>query len=214
MPINALVVVAHHDDAILWMGGTIKRFPAWNWHVVSMCVPRPERREYLNQTCKALQAKSTPFDFQDYQGGEAFSRNRQENMSARLADSIGNEQFDFVFTHSRRPDGEYGWHANHSEVCAIVNGLVQRGKLASGLDKVAFFSYRPIYGYGGRATVARLDAEFYVQLSYDELLFKCQWIKNAPDADENLTRGLGSPCPNPEAFDGDGLKLPPDFIPK
>ena len=44
MSTNALVVVAHHDDAILWMGGTIQRFQDWNWHVVSICVPNPARR--------------------------------------------------------------------------------------------------------------------------------------------------------------------------
>jgi LmbE family N-acetylglucosaminyl deacetylase len=210
---NALVVVAHHDDAILWMGGTIQRFRDWNWHVVSMCVRDPLRRDYLQRTCGALGVKSNPLDFLDHQGGEPFSQNGRERMVNRLIDTTGGATFDWVFTHSRDRFGEYGGHANHSEMVHLVTALVQAGRLTTGMNRVAFFSYYPVYGFDGRATVARPDATHQLQLTYSELLFKCHWTMQAPDAESSL-KNIGYPCPNPEAFEGNGLELPRPFIPR
>ncbi|MGA2068328.1 MAG: PIG-L family deacetylase [Thermoguttaceae bacterium] len=212
MPTNALVVVAHHDDAILWMGGTIRRLRDWNWRIVSMCVPDPVNREYLQQTCDALGVKSSPFTFADYQRDAAFARNDREQMNAALLRAVGDEKFDWVFTHNPDEFGEYAFHANHSETVQVATALVQGGRLTTGMDRVAFFSYRLIYGRS-RATVARLEATHYLQLTYDELLFKCQWTMRAPDAETNL-KNIRYPCPNPEAFVGDGLQLPDPFIPR
>jgi LmbE family N-acetylglucosaminyl deacetylase len=213
MSTNALVVVAHHDDAILWMGGTIQRLRDWNWHVVSMCVPDPRRKDYLQQTCEALGVRSSPVSFADYQGGAPFTGNDREQMVNALAGAVDGAKFDWVFTHSRHPSGEYGGHTNHSEMVSLVTSLVQEGKLTTGMNRVAFFCYYPMYGGDGRAPVARPDATHQLQLTYAELLFKCHWTMQAPDVETSL-RNIGYPCPNPEAFEGDGLQLPRPFIPR
>jgi hypothetical protein len=134
-------------------------------------------------------------------------------MVTELANAVGGAKSDWVFTHSRDQFGEYGGHANHSEIVQVVTAVVRRGTLTTDMSRVAFFCYHPIYGCDGRATVARLDATHDLQLTYEELLFKCQWAMRAPDAGTSL-KNLGYPCPNPESFEGDGLQLPRPFIPR
>jgi hypothetical protein len=48
-------------------------------------------------------------------------------------------------------------------------------------------------------------------LRYSELLLKADWCNKVPDPYD--LEGLGFPCPNPEAFEGDDLKLPKPFVP-
>lgn len=207
---NSLAVVAHHDDVILWMGGTVQhlRSLGWNWHVVCFCTHNlPDRRQYFERLCAALGVKHTVFEFDDYPGGKCFAQNSCEEMTTALVKAVAGEKFDLVFTHS--PTGEYGWHANHGEVAEVVTALVKGGSLTTGLDRLAYFCYAPFCGR--LATVARTDATHYLQLTYEELYFKCRWCKDVPDP-YNL-KGIGFACPNPEAFWGERLTLPiPPFI--
>jgi LmbE family N-acetylglucosaminyl deacetylase len=212
---EALCVVAHHDDAIIWMGGAIQRMRGhgWKWTIAAMCVPDQNRRRYYEECCQALDSKTLSMSFADYQGGQVFERNSQERMSLDLKNGLGGKRFDWVFTHSRHHSSEYGFHANHIEVATVVAELVQNGQLGNGTSRLAHFSYAPIYGGDGRATVARPGSSYYLQLTYGELLTKCEWCSRAPDADTNLYN-IGFPCPNPEAFEVDGGQLPRPFIPK
>jgi LmbE family N-acetylglucosaminyl deacetylase len=149
--------------------------------------------------------------FHDYQVGDPFSRNNRGEMRSRLLDAIDGQIFDLVFTHSRDEHGEYwGRHANHVEVRELATELVGNNKLGPGIQGLAYFSYDVIYG-SGTATCARHDANFYLQLTYPELLWKCQLCSLAPDANSSL-RNLGFPCPNPEGFEGDQFDLPEPFV--
>ena len=149
--------------------------------------------------------------FNDYQDGEPFSCNNRDEMRSRLLNAIDGQTFDLVFTHSRGKHGEY-WarHANHVEVREVATELARSKTLGPGIQRLAYFSYDVIYG-GGTATCARCDANFYLQLTYPELLWKCQLCSLAPDANSSL-RNLGFPCPNPEGFEGDQLELPEPFV--
>ncbi len=209
---NALAVVAHHDDVVLWMGGTVQRLRSlgWNWHIVCFCTRNlPDRREYFLRLCEALGVKQTVFEFRDYQGEATFAYNDCEQMKAELLKAVPNEKFDWVFTHSRDKASEYGRHANHLEVAEVVTTLVESGRLVTDKSRLAHFCYAPIYG--NLATVAKLDAARYLQLTYEELSFKCDWCKRVPDPG-NLS-GIGYPFPDPEAFRGVDLALPtPPFV--
>jgi len=204
---NAIAVVAHHDDHILWMGGMIQRMKSfgWHWTLIAMCAPDPDRRAYFTRCSDALGVESQSMGFHDYMDGPAFKRNSREKMRDDLVGAIRGKAFDFVFTHSRDPDGEYGFHANHCEVETVVTSLVKSGELGRGPASIAYFSYAAMFTRS--ATTARSHASYYLQMTYLELQQKCAWCMQAPDVDENL-RSLGFPCPNPEAFVGDGLQLP------
>jgi|SRR5579864_2019262 len=211
---DALAVVAHHDDHILWMGGTLQRTLAagWRWKLVAMCVPEPAKQMYYHACCRAIGTGGSCMVFQDYQAGSAFSRNQRAAMEGQLLNAIQANAFDYVFTHSRHAHGEYGGaHANHIEVREIVETMVRAGQIGKGAGSLAYFSYDLLYGGGGKATAAITNSDYFLQLTYPELMLKCHWCQQAPDANTNLAN-LGFPCPNPEAFEGDGLTLPAPFM--
>lgn len=106
--------------------------------------------------------------------------------------------------------GEYGGHANHTEVRQVVLELVRQRELRCDSIHIAQFAYEAIYG-GGLPTCARLDCGFYLRLTYEELAEKCRLSSLAPDVETSL-RNLEYPCPNPEGFEGEGLQLPEPFV--
>jgi LmbE family N-acetylglucosaminyl deacetylase len=211
---TAIAITAHHDDAVLWCGGTILRTArelGWKWTVVALCVPDKERQGYFKNYCGAVGVSSVAARLADYQEGPAFSRNTQEAYNQEIMNATQGKSFDWVFTHSRGQHGEYGFHANHAEVQEATKALAADGRFGAGLERLIYFSYSPIYRFGGLATVAKQQSAFYLQLTYEELAGKCDWCKRVPDARPNL-ENLAFPCPNPEAFAGDRVQLPPPFI--
>ena len=205
--IRAIALTAHHDDALLWCGGTIRRTRAlgWNWTIVAMCVPDMERQRYLEDYCRAAGASLHHFAFNDYLAGEPFSINNRDEFLAVLKPIVVDNSYDFVVTHSRDVGGEYGGHANHEEVREAVSSLVPP-------DQLVYFCYGREIGLNGKAPTARIDADYHVQLHYDEIVEKALWCQRAPDAKTNL-RWLGYPCPNPEGF-RTGKILGSPFIPQ
>ena len=204
---KAIAITAHHDDAVLWCGGTILRTNrlGWNWTVVALCVADLQKQRYFDDYCNAAKVNSQRFDYDDYQDGAAFSRNSRHSLTQEIKRLLAATSYDFVFTHSRDPGGEYGGHANHDEVLqATLDVVPNKG--------IICFSYNPEFGYNGRATTARRDADYHVQLTYEELIHKATWCQSAPDAQSNL-RAIGFPCPNPEGFRTAVKDLPDAFIP-
>jgi LmbE family N-acetylglucosaminyl deacetylase len=215
---KALAVVAHHDDHVLWMGGAIQRTRqmGWDWTLIAMCIPPDGRDPYFRDCSAALGFPGRAMRFEDYMTAPENKANSRGQMEQQLRHSIQGQKFDFVFTHSRYAHGEYSAsHANHNEVREIVASMVSSRELGQGPQSLAYFAYDIIYGGRGLATVAKKappsEAKFFAQLTYPELIFKCQWCQRAPDLTTNL-KSLGFPCPNPEGFEGDGLILPAPFI--
>lgn len=213
---RALAVVAHHDDHVLWMGGTIRRLADlnWSWLLVAMCVPDKAQRQYFEQCARAYRQEFASMAFEDYQAGDVFSRNDEIKMKTELARVVSGWEFDLVFTHSRDAGrgegggarGEYGGHANHTEVRQVVAALVTDGVIRCQGRSVVQFAYSAM-NVPGTATSARRDASCFVQLTYDELRQKCDLCARAPDLEDSL-RNLAFPCPNPEAFETQNLALP------
>ena len=139
---KAVAIVAHHDDHVLWMGGTIQRLAAtgWHWTVIAMCVPEHERLNYFHHSCSVFGAIPIAMQFHDYQVGDPFSRNNRGEMRSRLLGAIEDQKFDLVFTHSRGELGEYwGRHANHFEVRELAAELVRSNTLGPGNSTPCLF---------------------------------------------------------------------------
>jgi len=204
---SAIAITAHHDDAVLWCGGAILRTlrMGWRWTVLALCIPDQQRQIYFDSYCAATGVVGRRFEFEDYQGGSIFSRNREAALSSKVKEILEGSKYDYIFTHSCDQGGEYGGHANHDEVLSVTKSLVPPNELI-------YFCYNPEFGYNGRATTARRDAEFHLQLNYDELIQKAGWCRMAPDAMSSL-QSIGFPCPNPEGFRTKRI-LPPPFIAK
>ena len=204
---KALVIVAHCDDAVLWMGGAVHRLGDWAWHIFSLCDGEGgTRSESFYRSCEALGTeKCNAFDFQDYSSGGSFSRNKKAEMVARLAEHI-DATYDYVFSHSLQAWNEYGHHDNHQEA-----GLVASEIATECSWPLVQFCYRPIYGAQGIATVADdKRADYYCQLDYEELQFKLKLIVKCFPCEAANLNNLGYPCPNPEAFAG--ISLPAPFV--
>ncbi len=165
---KALAIVAHHDDALLWMGGTMLRTSRqldWQWTVIAVCVPDPARQENFRDCCAAFGVAHRHLAFADYQAGQAFTRNKRADVQAALANQITGQSFDWVFTHARGPHGEYGRHANHVECRELTTELVGNGLAGRGKPTLGYFSYVAAYGLAGLATVASPNASHYLQLT-------------------------------------------------
>jgi LmbE family N-acetylglucosaminyl deacetylase len=202
---KALVIVAHCDDAVLWMGGTIHRLRDWEWHIFTLCDGNGgKRKQSFYESCEMLRAKkSHAFSFQDYLTGGAFSRNNEEEMKRRLMKRI-DEAYDFVFSHGLQEWNEYGHHDNHEEVGIVATRIAEEKSWS-----LIRFCYRPIYCSSGIATVAdNKRADYYSQLNYEELRFKLKMIEDCFQHEMVNLSGLAYPCPNPEAFKGDSLPEP------
>lgn len=201
---KALVVVAHCDDAVLWMGGTIHHLRDWEWHIFSMCNGNDDQKiQSFNKSCVMLGIdKSRALGFRDYQNDGVFSQNNKEEMKLRLT-KLMDEAYDFVFSHGLKEWNEYGHHDNHEEVGIIASEIAEKKSW-----RLIQFCYIPIYG-GGTATVAdKKRANYYFQLNYEELKSKLALIDCFPNEIGSL-KNLSYPCPNPEAFEGNSLPAPP-----
>ena len=212
---KAIVIVAHDDDVVLWIGGTIHLLKDWEWHIISMCnAHNNDRKNYFHNIADKLGVVANTFDFLDYQNKESSSKpNSIPDMKQKLSSLLEDKPYDYVFTHSRDKNGEYGHHANHQEVCEVVQSLVSENRIVEEFSKIAFFCYSPLYCLPGLPTIARNDAKVYIQLPYSSLAFKIDLVQShKTEIVNNLQNDLGSPCPNPEAFEGDNLCLPEPFI--
>jgi LmbE family N-acetylglucosaminyl deacetylase len=217
---KAIAVGAHYDDAVIWAGGAIKRTlsKGWDWTIVTTCAEEEHRRKYFRQWCESLGVRPVALLFKDHPDGGPFSQNDRDALCDALRRLLRNSAPDWVFTHPLDPEGEYGPHPNHTEAAEALASLAGEGTL--GVSQIAHFAYRRLYNLADLATVARVEASHYLQLNYDELRWKAQWCEKANDV-ESRDPALGAntwlkklawPCPNPEAFVGDGLRLPPPFV--
>ena len=122
---NALVIVAHPDDETIFMGGTILRYPNWNWKIV--CVthgadsPRSTELREAVEKYKEFGIKnisSINLGLEDsYDSNEA---EKQTNQIRERIKSILAEKFDVVFTHNVK--GDYG-HPQHIVISRVVHEL-------------------------------------------------------------------------------------------
>lgn len=216
---SAIAITAHYDDALIWAGGAIKRTLSlgWEWTAIAFCAGESNRREYFEDWCRSLDIRAVALSFQDHPDGPAFSRNDPKALREAVLRELRTSSFEWAFTHSLDPEGEYGFHPNHAEAALTVVSLCDDGCLH--VQQMARFAYRRIGGEEALPSVASPAASCFLQLDYEELRWKADWCRKAQAIElrdpalggRTWLEALSWPCPNPEAFTGEGLRLPRPF---
>jgi len=215
---KALAVVAHSDDHILWMGGTILRLNRWMWHILSLCKSHNSedfepKRIIFDQSCRQLgAAKYAANDLKDYQSRDAMECHQLTRMKEEIL-AFADSTYDFVFTHSVHDNCEYGFHANHAEVRDAVNQLLKGAMIRT--EGILHFCYKP--GGCKKPVIGDLDnASYKTELGSAEIAAKTA-IKRSFIWAEGDLRSLSlwdNDEPKIEAFQARSLKLelPSDFV--
>lgn len=216
---KALVVVAHPDDHVLWLGGTISRLKDWEWHIISLCNSHNDnfapKLVNFESSCKALGAKRfAARQLRDYQQRELMEIEQPVKMQKEIL-SFADREYDLIFTHSISPNCEYGFHANHTETRNAVNSLTDESLLRTKI--MLYFSYHS--GGASMPVIADVDgASYKVELTPDEISRKKDLKHSFSSWAEGDLKSLGlwdNDEPKIEAFTekrvGD-ISLPADFI--
>lgn len=189
---KVLVVVAHPDDEILWMGGNlIKHRKDWNATVVVLCRASDKDREpKFRRVCKELGVKGFIFDLDD----EKLEPLPVEEYTSILAKFAGS--YDKIFTHGE--NGEYG-HVRHLDIHNAVKSMIGEGKLKA--KEILFFSYHKVSNDHQGYAVYNSNADIFIKLNRDELAMKKKLAIDVYGYDRG---GIGfeeNSCRDVEAFD-------------
>ena len=116
---NAVLVVAHPDDCVIFAWPCIKYKSAWNWRIVYLTYNKHDARAQEASAFWDSQGISTEFlgfedHYRDLEQGEITTFNKTV-AKTRLHMAI--DTADVILTHN--PDGDYG-HIHHQFVNACV----------------------------------------------------------------------------------------------
>jgi LmbE family N-acetylglucosaminyl deacetylase len=135
---KALCLVAHPDDEVIWMGGTIMRNPNLDWTVFSLCRGSDADREpKFRRVAAELNVKGIIEDFNDE---DTLSLEESiPGIKELILKIVNGQEFDYFFTHGE--NGEYG-HIRHIGTHMAVKELINEGKINA--KEIFFFNYKKI----------------------------------------------------------------------
>lgn len=161
---KVLVVVAHPDDEIIWMGGTLLRNKN-KWNVTTVCICRAsdkDREPKFWKVRKIIGDKGFIYDLDDES-----DRPLKRKEIVKIIKKHSDKEYDILFTHGE--GGESG-HQRHVDVHNAVKEMLRKGELKS--KEVFFFSYlsrkNDYQGY----CVYNSSADKLIKLGDDELEIK------------------------------------------
>lgn len=215
---KALVIVAHPDDHVLWMGGTILRFKDWEWHILSLCNSHNDnfqpKLESFQKSCEELNIKRYRAQgMRDYQQRELMEIEQPLKVQKEIL-SFADKEYDLFFTHSISVNCEYGYHANHIEVRESLNKLLDEQILK--VKAFFYFCYKA-QGNGQPVIVDEDNADYKVELTQEEINKKRNLKQSFTWAEGDL-KGLAlwdNDDPKIEGFNikkFSDIELPNDFV--
>jgi LmbE family N-acetylglucosaminyl deacetylase len=146
---NALVIVAHPDDEILWCGGTIMSYPYYDWFIISLCRGNDsDRAPKFFKSLNILNAKGDMGRLDD--GPEQYPLEINEVKKAIL-ELLPSRIFDLILTHN--PSGEYTRHLRHEEVSQAVIELWYQNEIST--KELWTFAYED----GNKAYLPRAESK-------------------------------------------------------
>jgi len=124
---NVAIIVAHPDDEVLWVGGTILSNPLWKCYVVCLCRKNDSNR--APRFYKSLAALNSEGKMGDLDDGPDQNPMDEKVVEHTILELMPPRHFDLIITHN--PLGEYTKHIRHEEVSKAVINLWSAGKIST-----------------------------------------------------------------------------------